>query len=239
LELRHLVSAGRAMQIPGGLLHNKPTLFAIVICTAVLIALGVTLYDRAVYVESNDATVQGHFVALGSKVAGTVERVFVEDQEKVKKGQLLCQIDDRDYRNDVVKAEQKLASEKALFALAKKDYLRSEKLFRGRYLSAQDYENARFQYEASAKDVDAAQALFDSAQVNLSYTQVRAPGDGVVAVRTAQPGMQLKVGAPLFGFVDPEERWVIAKIKETDMTDVKVGKSVDVLIDAIPHRKFE
>jgi membrane fusion protein, multidrug efflux system len=230
------------MRFSERILHNKPNLFAFICCAVVLIALGINLYHRFLYVSSNNALVEGHSVALGSKISGTVERVFVEDHQFVKKGDLLCLIDDRDYRNALIQTQTKLESITAQQELAKKDLDRSLELFKDRSTTASLRDSAQARYDSLSRELEADRAQREVAELNLAYTRVLAPADGVIAVRTAQPGMQLKVGSPLFGFVypneKPDDRWVIAKIKETDIADVKVGESVEVKIDAIPHRSF-
>jgi membrane fusion protein, multidrug efflux system len=220
------------------ILHNKPNLFVFICCAVVLIALGINLYRRFLYVSSNNALVEGHSVALGSKISGTVEKVFVEDHQFVKKGDLLCLIDDRDYRDALVQTQAKLEATMAQQEFAKQDLDRSLKLFKDRFTSASLRDSAQARYDSLSRELEADRAEREVAEINLAYTRVVAPADGVIAVRTAQEGMQLQVGAPLFGFVYPNDRWVIAKIRETDIADVKVGESVDVKIDAIPHRSF-
>jgi membrane fusion protein, multidrug efflux system len=80
--------------------------------------------------------------------------------------------------------------------------------------------------------VAAAQAAVDNARLQLSYTALLAPMDGMVAKRTAEPGAQVQVGQNLMSVVPDKDIWVTANLKETQLDKVRVGNPVDFTVDA-------
>ena len=77
------------------------------------------------------------------------------------------------------------------------------------------------------------------ANLNLEYTKITAPSDGKVGKRSFEVGMLASPGQPLLGFVEGNERWVVANIKETDMALVTEGKKASITVDAVPGKEFE
>jgi membrane fusion protein (multidrug efflux system) len=88
--------------------------------------------------------------------------------------------------------------------------------------------------------VQQAQAQLDRARLNLSYTTVSAPGDGVVTkVEQLQVGSYINASAPLFMLVSVGDLWIEANFKEDQLTHMRAGQSASVEVDAYPGRRFE
>lgn len=88
-------------------------------------------------------------------------------------------------------------------------------------------------------DVEEAQAELDRAELNLSYTVIKAPMDGIVSkVDQLQVGAYIHAAAPVFALTSDKKVWVEANFKETDLTYLHPGQSVSIRIDAYPDRKF-
>ena len=90
---------------------------------------------------------------------------------------------------------------------------------------------------ASAR-VLSAQAARDRAALDLSYTQVTAPSNGVVSRKTVEVGQYVQAGQPMLDVVPLEDVWVVANFKETEIRDVTPGDRAEVRVDAYPGRKF-
>jgi membrane fusion protein (multidrug efflux system) len=85
-----------------------------------------------------------------------------------------------------------------------------------------------------------AQAVLDRANLDLSYTVIRAPDDGVVArVEQLQVGDYINAATPVFGLVSSRDVWVEANFKEDDLTYMRAGQSAEIGIDAYPGRRFK
>jgi membrane fusion protein (multidrug efflux system) len=92
--------------------------------------------------------------------------------------------------------------------------------------------------EAAAAAVKQAQAQVDQALLNLSYTKVVAPVDGIVSKKSVEAGQNLSVGQSLMTIVPLTDLWVTANFKETQLKEMKVGQEVKISVDALGGRKF-
>lgn len=87
-------------------------------------------------------------------------------------------------------------------------------------------------------DLKEAKALKDRAELNLSYTEVKAPQSGTISSRRVEKGMYVNVGTPLCVIV-PDDVWVVANFKENQLRHMKVGQEVDIKIDTYPNHTFK
>ncbi len=92
--------------------------------------------------------------------------------------------------------------------------------------------------EARARQVDQAKAQLETAELNLSYTQVRAPFDGFVTLRNVQLGSLVQAGTALFSVVSPDI-WVTANFKESQLERMRPGNKVQLSVDAYPDMELE
>jgi membrane fusion protein (multidrug efflux system) len=112
---------------------------------------------------------------------------------------------------------------------------------------AQQQTNAvSVQSNATGSQVNVAEATIhqrqvdvDAAKLNLSYTVITAPQDGLVSKINVQPGQYVQAGQPVFSIVHSENVWVIANFKETQLDKMKEGQKVIIHVDAYPGHKFE
>ncbi len=213
----------------------------------IFIALGILLsiiiiyfgYQHIMYVTTDDAQIDGHYVLLAAKVAGYVNVVHVIEGQKVKKGDVLIEIDDRDYKNTLDQEQADLAAVQVNLQDAERNYKRLSELFKNGAVSRQQYDNASAAYFSTKAKFDAITARVAQAQLNLENTKIMAPADGQIAKSSVEVGQLASPGVPLVGFVDSTERWVEANFKETDLSSIHNGAAVDVSVDAIPSRTFD
>lgn len=196
------------------------------------------VYEHVTYVETDNAQVEAHTVLLTPKVSGFIREVSVTTGKKVKKDEVLVQIDDRDYKAAADSARSELLSLEARKRDAEKNYSRIKSLYAQSVVSAQQYDNTTANYNEIKAKYDSAASHLAQAELNLENTQIKAPSDGIVATTSAEVGQLASAGAPLVGFVSSEARWVIANFKETDIDDIQVGKKVNVTIDAVPGKTY-
>jgi len=175
---------------------------------------------------TDDAYTTGHVHDIASRVAGTVTDVAVDDNDFVKKGQVLVQLDPRDFQVQVDRAQ-------ADYKRAKADFERMQVL-RGTLngnmaISKQEYD----QMEAN---LGVAKAALDDAQNQLDYCTIRAPEDGRVGDKTVQTGNRIAVGTVLMSVV--QDVWIVANYKETQVGKMTKGQKVSVSIDEISGHTF-
>ncbi|MGE3177239.1 MAG: HlyD family secretion protein [Vicinamibacterales bacterium] len=97
---------------------------------------------------------------------------------------------------------------------------------------------ARARAAAAQARVDHARAALGQAELNLQYATVRAPGAGVVARKSVNPGQVIQPGQPLLAIVGVEDVWVVANFKETQLADIRPGQRATVAVDAYGGRTF-
>lgn len=118
-------------------------------------------------------------VELRPRVGGYIERVNYQEGQEVKKGQVLFTLDARTYRAELDRAEAELSRARSRAALAGSELARAQKLAEVRAISTEEFEQRRAATAQAESDVNAAQAQAAVARLNLEFTQVRAPIDGL------------------------------------------------------------
>jgi membrane fusion protein (multidrug efflux system) len=175
---------------------------------------------------------------LSSRVNGTIQKVLVDENQKVRKGDVLAQIDTSDYSTASEAAESQVASLQARYREAETSFKRASELIRSQAISQERFDAAQAAYKDTGAKLKQAQAQLEQAQLNVSYTKIVAPADGMIARKSVEPGQFVPAGQPLFGFVASSERWVTANLKETELGGVVPGKPASVDVDAISGRDF-
>lgn len=191
------------------------------------------------FVSTDNAQVQANTVLLAPKVSGFITKVNVIENQKVKKGEVLAEIDSRDYENSLAASESEMVSAQAQQTDAEKIYGRLRDLVRKGAVSKQQFDTAEANFRAASAKLKAAAAQVEQTKLNLEFTKITAPSNGVIARKSAEVGMLAAVGNPLFGFVSSEERWIVANFKETEIPDITPGRPAKITVDAIPGRAFE
>jgi membrane fusion protein (multidrug efflux system) len=231
---------------------SRNTLIIGGICAGVVL-IGVILYwvHARNFESTDDAYTTTHVHEISARVAGTVERVDVDDNQLVKAGQRLVGLDQRDFKVAVEQAraqvlQRRAAAQQARANLdhAQQDYDRFTKLSHEKVVSKQDLDNAtaalrsgKGAMDAATADLATAEAALHNAELQLSYTTVVAPADGVIGKKTVETGMRIQPGQALMAVVE-RNVWVLGNFKETQIARMRVGQHVDVKIDAIPDHKF-
>ena len=158
---------------------------------------------------------------------------------------------------DQKNARATLDASNSEIALAKRDVERYTNLYQAGAVSKQTLDNAKTRYDAvlanhtraqenifangnSVADADlkSLKAQRDAAAQSLSYTTIYAPQDGTVSAKRVEKGMMVAAGSPLLTLV-PNNVWVVANFKETQLEHMKPGMPVTMKIDTYPHHKFQ
>src|ERR1035441_4686433 len=226
--------------IPGAPPENgkKKNIIRLIVVLAVLAAV-FFIVKNYYYEGTDDAYIQAHALMLAPRIGGTVDKVMVNENDKVKAGQVLAQLDDQDYSTAYSQAVADQASVQADLEQAAQDYARFTKLYKDEAVSKQQLDAAVARYHNLASRLKADQAKADQAKINLTYTLITAPEDGSIAKKSVEPGMVVPPGQALFGFVSSQERWVTANFKETQVSRIKPGQTVSVDVDAVSGKSFE
>ncbi|HTA17186.1 MAG TPA: HlyD family secretion protein [bacterium] len=191
------------------------------------------------FVSTDNAYTDAHVATLSAKVPGMVTEVLVQENQSVTKGQVLLRLDPRDYRDTLAQEQAQLGATQASLSLARLDAKRARELFAQNAISEQDRDTALTKVSQLEGQAGAIQAEISQSLLNLDYTELRAPADGVVGRNSVEAGMVVAAGEPLLPFVDARQPWVEANFKETQLRRMRVGQKAEVEIDAIGGKKFD
>ncbi|MCC9137397.1 efflux RND transporter periplasmic adaptor subunit [Pontibacter silvestris] len=140
-------------------------------------------------------------VELRPQVAGYITNIFVEDGQRVTKGQRLYEIDRTRYQAAYQQAQASLQSARANLARVQKDLERYERLAEQDAIARQQVDYARTDVQTAQAQVDAAQAQVSSASTELSYSVITAPFDGIIGISQVRVGAQVSAGQPLLNTI--------------------------------------
>ncbi|HWB26538.1 MAG TPA: HlyD family secretion protein [Chitinophagaceae bacterium] len=271
---------------------------------------GISKYIYAQHHEdTDDAQIEANVSPVIPRVSGYVTEVRVKDNQRVKKGDTLIILDDRDFKIKVDQANAALETAENNVGVAEastnaaqanistyqanvatidaqietakinvrrttQDYDRYANLIKDHSITQQQFEQAEAakqtaehqlqvlqeqrkqasaqtnaiasQSKATSKQISVANAAIkqrqvdvDDAKLNLSYTVITAPQDGLVTRVNVQPGQYLSAGQSYFSIIDDSDVWIVANFKETQLDKMKVGQLVDVSLDAFPDHDLK
>jgi membrane fusion protein, multidrug efflux system len=200
-------------------------------------ALGGYLYwDHSRRFQStDDAFIAARAFSMAPKVSGYITAVPVTDNQHVAAGDVIARIDDRDYRVSLDQAKAQLAHDQALLEQAQKNLGRYQFLVQRSAISQQQADDQGFLVAQDESTVALDQAKVVAAQLDLSHTTIGAAEPGRVVSLTAAVGQFAQAGTALTMFV-PDEIWVTANFKETQLDSMRPGQAVTLAIDAYPDR---
>jgi len=303
--------------------HPKAKYLLAIVALALIAGAVFVWHYYSVRESTDDAQIDGHINPISARVTGTAIRVLHDDNDVVKAGDVLVELDPKDYQVALERAKADLASAEANAVAAHvgvplttttsssqlaaadaavqsaereiqasqarvqeaqanytklaADLKRMEMLVQKDEISRQQYDasvaaatsakatldaaNAavassesklaqakaqadaahtvpeqikmtRAKAGAATADVQRAQAAVDQAQLNLQYTKIVAPVDGVLSKRNVEPGQVVQAGQPLFSIVNLDDIWVTANFKETQLRNMKPGQKAEISVDA-------
>ncbi|MGC4035974.1 MAG: efflux RND transporter periplasmic adaptor subunit [Chitinophagaceae bacterium] len=182
-------------------------------------------------------------VAVGTQVSGTIKKVYADFNSTVKKGQLLAQLDKSLLLAQVQQFNAALQQSKSNLVYQQSNYERQKQLYDVGAISKADMETATNQYNLAKDNVTSSGAQLQSAQKNLSYSDIYSPIDGTVLTRNVSEGQTVasSFSTPtLFSIAkDLTKMQVRAAIDEADIGNVQTGQKATFTVDAFPDKTFE
>ncbi len=183
------------------------------------------------------------YISIGVRVAGRIDAYLVDESEQVKVGQALVRLDSRDYEASLRRAQAALAVARANLALKRKELARLQEL-RARDIASQSQLDVKENEVAvSRAEIDRLDAEIDLAKVNLDYTVLRAPADGVILAKLKEVGEMAVPGGfagsgDLIRMANLEDVRAEVDVNEADLSRVHLGQSAQVVPDAYPDRRY-
>jgi HlyD family secretion protein len=181
-------------------------------------------------------------VQVGSQVSGIVQKLYVDWNSRVKKGQLLAELDPTPFQQQVEQRSADRLHAEVDRSNAEISFHRQERLLQEQLAAQSDYDTAKAVFDGAAAGVKQSTAALKQAETNLSYTKIYSPIDGVVVARQYDIGQTVAASfqAPtLFTIAeDLTKMQVEADVDQSDIGRVTVGQPVHFTVDAYPDEKF-
>jgi multidrug resistance efflux pump len=179
---------------------------------------------------TRDAQVRANVVGIAPRIAGPIIQIPIKDNQAVKKGDLLFEIDPATFRAAVDNAQAKLKQAQAAEIQAQQELQRQNELWETKTNDLRDVQNAQDTYIAAVANATAAQATLETANLNLEYTKVFAPVDGYLTNINTSPGTYVNEGEQLLALVDSSSFWIAAYFKETQLRHVREGAKAKITL---------
>ncbi len=210
---------------------------AVAIVLLVVAAFAYWLHARH-YESTDDAFIESHVTPISPNVSGTVTAVHVDDNQEVKQGELLVEIDQRPFEVKLAQDRADMVASDADARRAASDFERDKVLFKQDAISRQTLDHAEAAAQETQARLELAKKKVSADELDLSYCRIAAPMDGRVARKSVEAGAYVQVGQPLLAVV-PHEVWVVANFKETQLTHMQPGQRATIRVDAYPGRDFD
>ncbi len=182
-------------------------------------------------------------VEVGTQVSGIIDRIYVDYNSEVHRGQVIAELDKTNLLSKLASAQSNLSNAQSSLNYQSANYKRYKTLYEKGLVSANDYENAKLSYEQALQQVKVQQQNVTEAQTNLGYATITSPIDGVVLSKEVEEGQTVAsaMTTPTLFIIaqDLTDMRVIADIDEADIGGVKEGQRVTFTVDAFPDDIFE
>lgn len=198
--------------------------------------------DISMYVTATGTIEPVTEVQVGTQVSGIIDKLFVDYNSEVRKGQIIAEMDKVTLESEVKSAQAAYDGNKAEYKFQEKNYNRSRGLYEKNLISDSEYEQAEYNYEMAKSAFHSSEAELARAQRNLSYATIASPIDGIVIDRAVEEGQTVAAGfetPTLFTLAaDLTQMQVVADVDEADIGGVREGQRASFTVDAYPDDIF-
>jgi RND family efflux transporter MFP subunit len=203
--------------------------------TLVVVALAawaaLVLYERYIHDPwTRDSQVRANIVGIAPRVSGPIIHVAVRDNQQIKVGDLLFEIDPTDFTAQLNVASGQVLNSEANLKQRQQDLDRQSQLYKNHVVAEQDFQNAQDNFSAAQAELISAKANLELARLNLSYTKVFAPVNGYVTNMNTSEGTYVTAGKQLIALVDGSSFWIAAYFKETQVPHIEIGQKANLTL---------
>jgi len=190
---------------------------------------------------TRDGQVRGHVIQVAPRVSGMVTGIVVIDNQFVKRGDLLFELDQEPFEIAIAQTRANLKRAHISSKSAKIEYDRLQEIFAkdAGAISQKDLNRREANYLQSLSQIDVAREQLRAAELNLTYTRIHASVDGYVSNINFQIGTQAVVNSPILALVDSNSFWVFGYFRESQIGEFKIGDSARVTLMAYPDTPLE
>ncbi|MGY5453382.1 HlyD family secretion protein [Agarivorans sp. MS3-6] len=185
---------------------------------------------------TRDGQVRANIIEITPRVTGPVVSIYVSDNQRVKAGDLLFEIDDRVYEAAKHQAQASLSQAQAVLARANNELKRMSALEKRTPGSVPviTLNNLNNDVESANANLAAANAVLDNAELNLAFTKVYASKDGYITNFNVAEGAHVVANQPVVALIDENSFWVEGFFKETDIKNMQQGDSASITLMSYP-----
>ena len=234
-------------------LYKKKSAWIGLLLILIVVAIGAYWFISSLgYVTSDDAYIDGNRLNVSSKILGRVVKLYVDERDSVKAGQLVAELDSTDFvaqlnqmKANLNNAQVSIDLSKVNVEKAEINYKRAESQYKDKVIPKADYDNAQKGLEAAQAEYKIARSRIVMAQSeikvmesNLKNTKLYSTINGVVAKRWILAGDVVQPGQPLFTIYDLKNIWVTVQLQETYISNIQLNDEVEITVDSYPEQKF-
>jgi len=204
-------------------------------------AILITLYVWGIverHPRTDDAAARANVIGVAPRVGGQILSVNVQDNQLVKKGDLLFEIDPEDYKLVLEKAKAELAALDRQIAQAESTLQRLEPLLPKKFATAENVDEARTKVTTLQAQRVGVVATINLEELHLSYCKVVAPFSGRVIGLNISAGAHVTTGVPVFSLLDTSKWYVIANFREAEIRHMAPGSEAIVYLSSAPKQRF-
>ena len=165
--------------------------------------------------------------------AARITQIAVRSGDAVKKGDVLVRLEDSEWQAAVASAEESLKGAESRLRLAESDIKRLEKIVEAGGISRRDFDTAQNAGTVTKADASMMRHALETAKINLAYTEIRAPFDGIISGRMHDPGDLATPQQPILKLFNPERLLVRVPVREGLVRTVKAGTILDVNLESL------
>ncbi len=182
-------------------------------------------------------------IEVGAQVSGRIEKIFVDYNDVVKKGQRLAELDTSILKKEVGEAESAMKKAKSNLDLVDLNYRRTKELFKNNYIAKVELDQAETELKNAKEEYNITKSQYDRAQINLGYAFINSPVSGVVISREVDIGQTVasSFSAPILFQIaeDLTKMQIETSISEADIGSIKEGQKVEFTVDSYPSKVFD
>lgn len=180
-------------------------------------------------------------VDVGTQVTGIIDKLYVDFNDRVEKGQLIAEIEKTLLESELKSADATLASAEATYQYALHNYERDKTLHDEQLISDYEFQTSMKDFQVARQNYAKSQADRVRAAKNLNYAEIYSPIDGIVVSREVEVGQTVVSSmnvANLYTIADLDNMQVVGSVDEADIGQVKVGQYVTFTVDSYPDDTF-
>lgn len=183
-------------------------------------------------ITSNGKIEANEIAQLGTRIMGTIKKIYVKKGQSVSKGALLLSISDEELQAKAEQAEAMVEQAEAAFKIAQRDEKRFSRLLAQKSVSQKEYENVHLHYKGMQAKLKMAQQMKREVKANRAYTQIRAPFAGNITANFAKTGSLASPGRPLITLEKKDNMVIQTQVSENVISQLKTGDLATVIIKA-------